>query len=134
MANNITIEIEGLDALRARLSDAQITRAVNRGLGRATVKIARILRKAVRMATPVDTGRLKRGTKVRRRRSSPGNYTLEVYSRDSAARGGAYVFYFYILNADPLTAYVPDAIRGIRDQARRILREEITQTLSEALS
>ena len=106
------------DGLRA------LQRAVNRGTGRASVKIGRLYRSAAKQHCPVDTGRLKRSLRTRRNRVSAGEYEIDIIVRDRRA------FYLYIVNAR--TGFLARAERSIARQATAILRAEVLASIREA--
>ena len=108
-----------------------INRATNRGVQRATIRIAKDLRRQVKLVTPEDTGRLRRAIKVRRERKRPGYYRLEVYAREAASRGGQTLRYFYIVEAR--TMFVSETFRRRLTRYQRILNVEVARSIQEAL-
>ena len=127
IAYNYTVDPSVLRALNPR----RMNRAVSVGVRKASVRIAKDLRRQSKLAAPVRTGRLRRGIKIRRRRVRPQQYRLEVYATDSASRGGQRIEYFYIVEAR--TMFVARVVRSRITRYQRILNVEVGRAIREAL-
>ena len=125
----ISIEIEGLDRIASVLSRRRIQGAIRNGIRKSTTKIAKYMRPIVKRAVPYRTGRMRRGMRVRRKILGPLSAGVEVVSRDSKARGGRYVFYYFILEAK--YGFVARAFRDNRDEISDIVRGEIRAELNK---
>jgi len=122
---HVQLNRRDLQAFRDALDPAQVQRAINRGLGRASVILRRKFAKELKAATPVSTGRLRRRTRVLRRRVERG-----VYELVPAAPGAPYMFAL-----DARTGYLRSEVARFRADAetREIIIREVWKSLNEQL-
>lgn len=105
----------------ARSKVRQLNRLFNRQIGRASVKIGRELKKAIRLAAPVRTGAGKRATRTKRLRLAQGLYRLDYVLQDRDKH-----FYMYILNVvPPHSGWINRAVDPRKRVFTRIMRNEI---------
>lgn len=112
----------------AAFDPRQWSRAINRGIGRASVIIARDLKKRARAEAPVKSGLLKRGLKTRRRRIGPGHYTIRFFSRVGSKRA------WYLNIVESANPFIEYAFNLNRERYRRIITDEIWRSVRELLS
>lgn len=114
-------------------TQAEIKRAFRVGIRKSARLIMRAYKLQGKGRAPVDTGRLRRGIKVKRKNKefdmfTPGFY-IWMYSQDTARRGGQEVFYFHIQDARNDFNMTRGSFEAIKKPSRIHAQDQVNRQL-----